>query len=177
MNTAWPDEGIFGESEDYEDEYEDEDEDEEDSSGITDLTTRAEETMVSALPGTKGPAPSRQLVAVFGADGSPLVTYSVNGQPQGQFRAPTQEELMLLQQRGRLVQGSIEGVGSTAPASGSFLSRNATLLAALAAVGVGAGVYFYQRRKKALASFEDVEVEEEDFTEGGRSIPLEDEED
>ena len=177
MNTAWPDEGIFGESPEEEYDYEDEDEDEEEG-GIDDLTTRAEEEMVSALPGTSAPKSARQLVAVFGADGAPLVAYSVDGHPQEQFRHPTQQELALLQQRGRLVQGSIEGVGSAPAPSGSFLSRNSTLLAAVAAVGVGAGVYFYQRRKKAKEELlrDDVEVETEDFMERG-SASFEDEED
>jgi hypothetical protein len=174
MNTAWPDEGIFGESPEEEYDYEDDEEE----GGIDDLTTRAEEEMVSALPGTAAPKPARQLVAVFGADGAPLVSYAVDGHPQEQFRQPTQQELALLQQRGRLVQGSIEGMGSAPAPSGSFLSRNSTLLAAVAAVGVGAGVYLYQRRKKAKESLmrDDVEFATEDFAVRGSSF-FEDEED
>lgn len=147
------------------------------------VTTRAQEEMVSALPGSRLPAPARQLVAVFGADGQPLVAYAINGQPQEQFRQPTQQELVLLQQRGRLVQGHIENtpsqLGQVPPDNGSFLTRNATLIGGIVAVAVGAGVYFYQKKKRAKDSLkrEDVDVFAKDLTERGTSISIEDDSD
>jgi len=168
---------IFDLDEDVFDEEEDalEGESREDSSYP--LTTRAEEEMVSALPGTPYPAPARQLVAFFGADGQPLVAYSVNGQMQEQPRPPTQEELELLRVKGRLVQGGIENapaMGAAPAAQGSFLSRNATLLGGLAAVAVGASVYFYQKRKREReeAETEEVDMLSPDLADSASAVEL-----
>ena len=202
--TIWPKNGIFDEipfdASDASDEDADEDEDEDEDADESDeqegvfadeesifrdegrvdhrnpVTTRAKEEMVSALPGARLPAPARQLVAVFGADGQPLVAYAINGQPQEQFRAPTQQELVLLQQRGRLVRGHIENAPAAlgeAPASnGSFLTRNATLLGGIVAVAVGAGVYFYQKKKKEKSALQrdDLDVSSEDLTARGTRV-------
>jgi hypothetical protein len=180
-NEEWPEGGVFDDS-DTEGVFEDEEsifDDEGSVDHANPVTTRAQETMVSALPGTPAPAPARQLVAVFGADGSPKVAYAIDGQPQEQFRAPSQQELVMLKERGRLVQGSVENtapaaVGAVAP-SGSFLTRNASLLGGLAAVAVGARVYFYQKKKREKARpMEELDVFSEDFTEdaGARSVAL-----
>lgn len=147
------------------------------------VTTRAQEEMVSALPGARLPAPAKQLVAVFGADGQPLVAYAVNGQPQEQFRQPTQQELAMLQQRGRLVRGHIENtpsqLGQVPADNGSFLTRNATLIGGIVAVAVGAGVYFYQKKKREKDSLkrEDVDVFAKDLTERGTSVSIDDSDD
>lgn len=165
-NEEWPTGGVF-DDDDVEGVFEDEEsifDDEGPVDHANPVTTRAQEARVSALPGTPAPAPARQLVAVFGADGQPQVAYTVDGQPQEQFRPPTPQELTLLQQRGRLVKGTIEQpqtLGAVSP-GGSFLTRNATLLGGLAAVAVGAGVYFYQKKKKER----DQSIEEVDLLSG-----------
>lgn len=183
-NEEWPEGGVFDDS-DTEGVFEDTEsifDDEGSVEHANPVTTRAQETMVSALPGTPAPAPARQLVAVFGADGSPKVAYAVDGQPQEQFRAPSQQELLMLKERGRLVQGGIESAAPAAPAavgavapSGGFLARNASLLGGIAAVAVGAGVYFYQKKKREKAApVAELDVFSEDFTEdaGAPSVAL-----
>ena len=170
-NEEWPEGGVFDEG-DVEGVFEDEESIFDDEGSVdhrNPVTTRAQEEMVSALPGTPAPASARQLVAVFGADGSPKVAYSVDGQMQGQFRAPTQQELLLLKQQGRLVQGGFtnsasSSVGAVAP-SQSFFVRNANLLGGLAAIAVGAGVYFYQKKRRAAHDVEEIDVMSEDLTE------------
>ena len=172
-NSEWPEGDVFDETDD-EGVFEDDESIFEDEGSVdhrNPVVTRAQEDVVSAFPGTPAPTSVRQLVAVFGADGLPKVAYSVDGQVQGQFRAPNQQELLLLKQRGRIVQGGLEpgpaSIGASAPAaSGSFLSRNANLLGALAAVTVGAGVYFYQKKKRqSLAEVEEIDVLSEDLSE------------
>lgn len=186
------DEDVFGEDYEEEDEADEADEAEEDvrparrSPHDNPLVTRAQEDMVSALPGTPAPAAKRQMVAVFGADGKPLVAYAVNGQVQGQFRAPSAAEIRLLQTQGRFMErpqpaalpsaslfpgragmGEAVAAPEPPPPAKNFLQRNATLLAALTAVGVGAGVYYWQKRKQARQeeNTTDLELDADDAAE------------
>ena len=179
-NTEWPEGGVF-DDDDVEGVFEDEESIFDDEGSVdhsNPVTTRAQEEMVSAFPGTPAPTSARQLVAVFGADGSPKVAYSIDGQMQSQFREPTQQELLLLQQRGRLVQGGLTNsspsVGAVTSSSGSFFVRNANLLGGLAAIAVGAGVYFYQKKRRAAQDVEEIDVISEDLTEvpSSKSVAL-----
>jgi hypothetical protein len=113
------------------------------------VVTRAEEQANQLFPDQRPISTKAQLVAVFDAQGRPVVAYHQNGRALEKFRLPTPQEFEVLRARGQIVKGGLGEAAPDAAASSTAKPANKTwLYVGAAAVGVGALAWWYMKKQK-----------------------------